>query len=124
MAWEEGGARGAAEERRPREEGGAREGESGRTRLSEARQAEVVAVLQEGIAHHPTEIELYLTLGHVLERRGEGEAALRVYRSFPPPAHGGLNPNPNPNPSPSPTLGLTLNLTLTQTLTLAIVLTL
>ena len=56
--------------------------------LSEARRAEVVAVLRDGIAHHPKEVELYLTLGHALERRGDGEAALLVYCSFPPPPHG------------------------------------
>ena len=51
------------------EEGGAHEGgaqagggQEGAGPLSEARQAEVVAVLRDGIAHHPKEVELYLPL--------------------------------------------------------------
>ena len=38
-----------------------------------------MAVLRDGIAHHPNELELYLTLGHVLERRGDTDAALEVH---------------------------------------------
>ena len=42
-------------------------------------QEEMMAVLRDGIAHHPDELELYLTLGHVLERRGDTDAALEVH---------------------------------------------
>eukprot|EP00908_Phaeocystis_cordata_P012325 Transcript_2330.p1 GENE.Transcript_2330~~Transcript_2330.p1 ORF type:complete len:352 (+),score=127.81 Transcript_2330:2-1057(+) len=52
------------------------------------RQEEMMAVLRDGIAHHPDELELYLTLGHVLERRGDTDAALEVYSAFPPPPPG------------------------------------
>ena len=48
----------------------------------------MAAVLRDGISHHPQELELYLTLGQELERGGDGEGALAVYCSFPPPLHG------------------------------------
>ena len=52
------------------------------------RDPEVAEVLREGISFHPTELELYLTLGHVHERQGDVGGALDVYLAFPPPLDG------------------------------------
>ena len=63
-AIEEGGEEEGGEEEGGAHEGGAQAGggQEGAGPLSEARQAEVVAVLRDGIAHHPKEVELYLPL--------------------------------------------------------------
>lgn len=46
---------------------------------------EAAAVLREGIGWLPREVELYLTLGTILERT-DTAAAVELYTSFPPPA--------------------------------------